>query len=359
MKTRTHHRSAFTLVELLVVIAIIGLLVGLLIPAVMFAMRTVRQNAIVMEVVTISDAVNKYQQKYGDYPPDGSSATVLRRHLLKAFPQMASSEFADLAFAVKCNQPKPNIPEFRVMDPGEALVFFLGGFSKDSVHPLTGPGGPLNVLARNNQGQATSIEYRVDRESPFYEFKQSQLTLEVVNGITISTDEVLYNANQPNMGFPPGVTRATEPDVIPCYQLSGQEAPFIYFDSRTYVQSNGYTANFSPDGQSNATGYARPYLSTDVNTTVRPQVGKYYRFSNPKTFQVIHAGLDDDFGGLAPTQQYASTFYAFPTGQLIDITIPGDRMQTGPAGYQRPDGDVSAQLDNATNFSDGILGDKL
>ena len=63
-------RAAFTLVEMLVVIAIIGILAGLLIPAVVSATGHAKEAVIVSELSQLDAACKAYQEKYGEFPPD-------------------------------------------------------------------------------------------------------------------------------------------------------------------------------------------------------------------------------------------------------------------------------------------------
>jgi prepilin-type N-terminal cleavage/methylation domain-containing protein len=346
-------QAGFTLIEVLMVIAIIGVLVGLLVPAVNIARRKVQQSAIVFEVQTLANSIEQYKTKFGEYPPDGSSASVFKRHIRKVFPNASPTELADLDVAVGCNQlPTPSAAaEFRVMDPSEALVFFLGGFSDDPIHPFTGPGGPLQVLSRNSAGVATSVQYNVDRNNPIFAFKQSQLTLEVVSGLTVSTDEAVYAL--------PAAADGSTVDVIPAYHPSGRLAPYVYFDSRTYA-SGGYISHFSPGSGSVVTGFARPYKSDQVNTSVSHASApdSYYRYANDRSFQIVSAGLDDAFGNVSPLTN-GTQFFVYPTGQLLDITIAPGSAQPGALAYVETTGQPSAQLDNAANFADGILGDGL
>ena len=79
------HRSGFTLIEVLMVIAIIGILVGLAVPAVMYGSRVVKQRAIVIETQTLDNAINQYNNKYGDFPADGSNRVLFEKHFRKAF----------------------------------------------------------------------------------------------------------------------------------------------------------------------------------------------------------------------------------------------------------------------------------
>jgi prepilin-type N-terminal cleavage/methylation domain-containing protein len=65
--------TAFTLIELLVVIAIIGVLMGLLFPAVNGALDTARKSQAQNDVVQIANAITMYETEYGRLP--ASSAT--------------------------------------------------------------------------------------------------------------------------------------------------------------------------------------------------------------------------------------------------------------------------------------------
>jgi len=63
-----HSRVGFTLVELLVVMGIMVLLMGVLLPAVMHAMKAGRKSRVQADFQTISQALEAYKADFGDYP---------------------------------------------------------------------------------------------------------------------------------------------------------------------------------------------------------------------------------------------------------------------------------------------------
>lgn len=355
-RTPPHPRAAFTLVELLMVITIIGILVGLIVPAAMYAMRSVKANAIAMEVSTIANAIDQYKNKYGDYPPDGTDDKIFSRHCRKLFQGIAVSELTALTAGTTCKRGGAG-----VMDPPEALVFFLGGFSADPVHPFTGPGGPLVATPA---GSKSPYQYNVDRNEPLYEFNESQLSLTVFldngNEITVSDDDAL-NSTAP-AGYPG--------DYIPVYHPKGKTAPFVYFDSRTYSLGGAFFNAYDTVGY----GVARPYkagsaTSYTVNTSVSPVFpgdtpaklainDKYYRYVNDRTFQVISAGLDDSYGGIASSSG-APLFFCYPSGKSLNIAFAAGSQPVASTRYSEQAGIASTQLDNACNFAEGILSNSL
>lgn len=96
-------RSGFTLVELLVVIAIIGILVGMLIPAVQAARAAARRISCVNNMRQMTLACINYQSSHLRFPPgagalnlsDGSVSTVGGSWLGNILPQMEMQNVAD------------------------------------------------------------------------------------------------------------------------------------------------------------------------------------------------------------------------------------------------------------------------
>lgn len=364
--TSAARRSGFTLVEILVVIAIIGVLVALTVPAVNLAYRTIKKRAIALECQSIAQAVEAYRTKYSDYPPDGADPTILARHLRKAFQNISPTEVALITGTFPL--PSGNLPVASgtlggsVMDPSEALVFFLGGFSDDPNFPFSGPGGPfiimddsspaVQVKSNHPPAKISSVQYSPDRQNPLYQFKQAQLTLAVVGGLTASSEDAALTGGTP--------------DLLPAYHPAGLRMPFVYFDSRTYQQS--MVANrFATLSD----GIVYPYRSTAINTKYSAadnsvvSRNRYFRFVNEKTFQVVSAGLDDNFGG------EEGLFYMFkPTGgestgsansgDSLDLTASiSSGTHPAPKFTRFNNSQGTGQADNVTNFSEGTLEDSL
>lgn len=357
---RLNPHQGFTLIEVLTVIAIIGILVGLLLAAVGPVRRNVRQAAIAFEVLAIDGALNQYKTKYGSFPPDGSNAAQLVAHLRKAFPNIATSE---INLLTTDSFPGTTVPLVNftngapagVMDPPEALVFFLGGFSADPVYPFSGVGGPFFIADSNgNQitsgapiGSRDSVQYNATRNNALYDFDKGVLSLDAelnLPGFTVSNDETdLFNG---------GVF-----DCLPVYSVSGTIAPLVYFNRSSYaynVSGGRYFNHYTTDG-SRISGVARPYKSGDVNTTVRQtsNADGHFRYMNETSFQIIAAGLDDDFGGIPQGSNAVPVFYRFPSGEQLDITQPGGG--SGFSRYTEIQGLPSSQLDNISNFSEGTF----
>jgi prepilin-type N-terminal cleavage/methylation domain-containing protein len=388
-------RPAFTLVELMIVIAIIGVLAGLTLAGVFRAVNSAREAAHKLEVDTLAQAVEKYRDKYGDYPPDGSSWQIMERHLRKAFPQILASELNMLdptsptALAAQGwsggnpwqvngassaglpittagirNDFDQNVTagngyalsDHKVMDPAEALVFFLGGFSSNPQRPFTGEGGPFVVVgapAGTNPtvtltaGQA--LQYNSQRSNQMFEFKDNRLTLfqDPTTGVVISTDEEKF------LGMPQAN------DLLPVYLArEGIEdsLPYVYFDSRTYVQMKG-AAMYSNYYQRSSVlvmtftnnadnfGAIRPLVSDIIRSpaltaATTADLMRFHLFMEEKKFQVHGPGVDNIYGGriaqdIGSLAEVANSFISLPSGRSYAYSLTGLGTADVNKAYQR------------------------
>jgi hypothetical protein len=161
------------------------------------------------------------------------------------------------------------IRKLGITSPAQAVCFWLSGFCENPVHPVSGmQNGPSEK-----------------REAPLFDFDTARLR------------------------YPAG--EETVPVYVP---IDGQDAPYLYFSSVNYATQSPFSEVLKQGGR----GTAKPCLSDKAAG----------QFINPKSFQIISAGADGDFGGGAGS---------FPSG----------------AGYQ------SGDNDNLTNLSDKTLADSI
>ncbi len=288
-----YRNQGFTLVEMLIVIAIIGILAGILIPTIGVVRKSAANGGMAMEVNSLSAAIETYKQQYGDYPPDGSNIVVFLRHIEVAFPRIAPAELRDLRLMIGVD----NLGRTR-LDPSEALVFFLGGFSDDPRFPFTGEGGPFSRVRRNalfdfaagrlTQGtEMTNIGPLLPNTNP-----QGLAVL-----VPLSTDEqTLFGAN------------ANDSDIFPAYVPSSSDIPFVYFDHRTYMSRPLYSLNgtpippvqYPPIGakflqQGTHDGWVRAYRSDQPRQSTAEDIYPF-KWLGDGTFQIICAGVDNNLG---------------------------------------------------------------
>ncbi|SMP76796.1 prepilin-type N-terminal cleavage/methylation domain-containing protein [Neorhodopirellula lusitana] len=361
-------RPGFTLVELMVVIAIIGVLAAALVPAINGVISRAKVASIKLETGSIASAIDQYNLKYGDFPPDFSDKSVIDRHYRKLFSRMTTEESGLLDAIVGTGASfNPTI-----IDRAESLVWCLGGYSEDIQRPFTGPGGPLQWVGSGTYAAATSAErqtpanYQIntDRINKLFDFDTGRLT--------IDTDSVNAGAAlSPTNRY----LSTDDGDLFPTYRSREDGAPFVYFDSRTYAKED---ATLGMNGYGGAGfGAIRPYISGSVenitttgNFTSLPQAITSWQFMNPDTFQVISAGLDDNFGAANMFDPGEGTnrpaYYQYPSGSLIaprlDVATPGDLIFTGVSKYQEGNLTSSANHfapDNIANFSGGAMVDDI
>ncbi len=350
-------RHGFTLVEILVVITIIGILTAIAIPAINNAVRTARQTAIRMEISSIETAIEKYREKYGDYPPDFSDSTVVSRHYAKLFPRMSTNDSMLLTALMSGT----------TIDRAEALVWALTGYSEDIQRPFTGPGGPLvwtgdgtnsytDTAVTDTQRQTPgNFQINNDRVNAFYDFEANRFGINTPDSTAALTGTNRYLSSD------------GDGDLFPTYAARSGGAPFVYFDSRTYTSSSG-----GYNGYSSGFGSVRPYFSEQFNNN---STGADYltldaalagwKFINPNTFQIISAGLDDSFGNTANNAGGQPVYFQYPSGAAMApstaVDTPGALLITGVSRYQESTfgSTDNPQFDNITNFSKVTLADDV
>jgi general secretion pathway protein G len=325
--------SAFTLVELLVVIVIIGILIALLIPAAMGALARSRTSSIAIEISNISASLQAYKTQYQTgFPPDFSYIDGGGNLHANEVNQMLARHFRlrDQATDVPFNPYRNNQRvQFQDLDCGEALVFWLMGFSDNSQRPLTGtinttsPRKPA-LFVPSKQGDLTpaqltqiQTDYYVPEKTALFEFDKTRLD------------------DRDKDGFPE------------YYPRFGNQAPYIYFNSSSYrrLYTNDpmaqplYFLNLTDSTPSSALLAPRPYLTKAA--PVKENVGGKQLvlksdFAEPETFQIIAPGLDGRFGEQVGWNQPGQG-YAFPDGPYPD----------------------KSHKDNITNFAAGTLESKI
>ncbi len=375
-------QSGFTLVELLVVIAIIGILMGIAVPAIFGVVETAKSTKQRLEIGGIEQAIERYQEKYGDYPPDFSDWTIVERHYRKIFPRIAATELnllqrlTDLdpsndleigaaagthdssGWGVSGNDVELSFG----MDRAEVLVWTLGGYSSNPILPFSGAGGPLESVAIDAANGTQQFQVNLDRDNPLYEFDKTRLDVGIPDKDSPISAVNFYRST------------SGKPDLFPHYSAHDDGVPFVYFDSRTYAHRdstqgyNRYVNSLVAAGRDSV----RPYLS-DLKTT-----DNSLNFVNPNSFQVVAPGVDGLFGFASFTGSLAilpnavsnipneSLYFIYPTGKVMSIRVRRGRIFMTPSGnfsrYQEPEGFGLAdnpQQDNLTNFADGKLIDEL
>lgn len=347
----TSRRQAFTLTELLIVIAIIGVLAGLIAAAAVNALNASRRAQTILEIKNISGAIENFKNDYGAYPPNGmtemapsatpapgSSAALVKadfiRMFKKAFPKHNEPQalIEALAGATPSTSGIVTAPLPNGMRASESLYFWMGGFSSDELYPISGPGGP-SFLDTNTAGDEI-LESRTKR----YEFDLTRLVPrnETSGGFDESGNRFIeYKIN---MGS--GVQNRQ----INLWQYApkGSEQPLVYFDVSRHKPGSTtgkYDLWAALPGGNIPYIYALKQLREGV-TAVGGNPSNV-AFVNQGKFQILHAGLDDDWGsdsfkeaGALSVSGGVNNLLLYPTGPFI-----------GPIA------------DTLTNFSEGTLAD--
>lgn len=312
--------SAFTLTELLVVITIIAILASLITAGAMNAMRRSQEAAITLEIGQLADAVERFKTETlgGAYPPNGVSTgnaligNDFVRTFRKAFPRHQEHEgllrrMAGQTGAISGdNSNATTLPNG--MNAAEAVYFWLGGFSTDPVYPLSGPGGPAF-------DPSSTMGEILENRNGVFEFDLARLTPRNDVGVFYGTDNggdgrfVLYDDPQTGNRRRINLWR---------YAPKGSESAYIYCDASRYDPAN-YDLDLS--GAIGAGIYGVKKVREGVSS---PSGIADVVFMNKGKFQILHPGLDGEWGAMSGFQTNGTTVpvLLFPlgpfTGEVAD-----------------------------------------
>jgi general secretion pathway protein G len=258
-------RRGFTLVEMIVVIAIIAVLIALLAAGVMPFLIKGPELEESQELTQLTNALEQFKARYGFYPPSriklcrlrsqystATTATLDQESLAtlnRMFPRLAANWTIDWSGGTitTAQWPAAGI----ILEGDQCLVFFLGGIS------AANPPGALG-FSTNPQNPATPGGDRIR----FFDFKSNRL-VRLRSGVN-----VFYSYNNPHE----------------------TAKAYAYFSA--YGIENGYNRYGVSDCKFTTTSlgvspYAEVWGGATAVTT---------RYLNPRSFQLISAGPNGQFG---------------------------------------------------------------
>jgi prepilin-type N-terminal cleavage/methylation domain-containing protein len=306
-----HPRAAFTLIELLVVITIIGILVALLTVAAVAALRTARQTEIKAEVNQMDEALVEYKNKTTAFPPnaqtDDTDATTptetaatplsesqilsdLKRHLKQAFPRHQESDnlIRALAGLPAVGADAGNYPQPLAggMSAGEALVFWLGGFSADARYPISGEGGPAYPIQSLGAGNNASLD-PIESRPWVFPFDVGRLAPRDNNNEYFDGRFIEYTVRIK------GVTQRRRINFWQ-YVPRNSTQPYLYFDTSRHDP----TPEFDPPAATKVSGLGPDRMGLHVHAVKKARDAAVtgvvpIQYVEPEKFQILHCGLDD------------------------------------------------------------------
>jgi prepilin-type N-terminal cleavage/methylation domain-containing protein len=335
-------RRAFTLVELLVVITIIGILASLITVAAAGALKRAHQAQIKTELNQLDMAVQTLRDNAGSYPPNSQTDvgvdadesidaahklavyTDLKRFFNQAFPRHREPPALIAALAGVDTNGAPLGTSIQLqggMTAGEAIVFWLGGFSSDPKYPISGEGGPSYVYTGTVDARQDPITNRkmtfpfavtrlVPRDATDGLFDETKGNRFITYTITING----LNQNR-RINFWQ-------------YEPPKSEQPYVYFDVSRHTPDD-----YDPP--------AAPTVHVHALKTIENpgSANEHLAFANPDKFQIMHCGIDDEWG----TDLFDHTSYGqYKSNPALFLAYP-----TGPFT-----GDVA---DTIVNFSEATL----
>jgi hypothetical protein len=169
------------------------------------------------------------------------------------------------------------------MTAGEALVFWLGGFSSDPKYPISGEGGPSYPASEDNHDPIESrgwvFPFSIDRLGP----RDANGYFDESNNRFIEYTVTIpgQNQNRPQMRR------------INFWQYTPRKSqqPFLYFDTSRHPP----TAEFDPPAATEPSGvelHVHAFKKKADSPTAVPPI----EFINPQKFQILHSGDDDAWG---------------------------------------------------------------
>jgi prepilin-type N-terminal cleavage/methylation domain-containing protein len=312
-------RSAFTLVEMLVVITIIGVLAALVMAVGGRVLRSTRNAAMQAEISLINQAVAQWATDHGGVaPPDFAGKTPhnkCRPALLKAFPGAGLANPQAWAPFLSCHMATNKAPNQR-LDPAEALVFWLGGYSNrmPNGNPAN-PGIPKKLLGFVPSAKSPFIE-GVNNPAQMYQAIANRTMWQAKTYFPFDEARLV---DQDNDGWY---------EYLPKYS----SAPYVYFTSGSY--ENELVFYQSAENGS----IAVPYRQDSSAESFKPHSNSSFPALavEPDGHQLICAGQDGVYG--SDLMEAVNLTRGYPYGALRSLS--------------------KADLDNLTNFAPGLLGDQ-